>query len=218
MREFFFSFRFEVREDEAYLANLLSPLPSSFSQATLLELHFLPFLSRWFFSAYSSPIAGFFTHCCYEWMVGEGGEEKRGKEKGRGREDAQGWEGKNRDERKGDEETCRSDKQCFFPLPQFFSSFTQSPSPRSTLHFTLSRPVPSRPVPSFPTIPFFPRAFTPSLSLLISYHHAHLSHFLSFPFLFYSSTPLHPPTHQPTPLSFILRPSITHTSIKSFPL
>lgn len=70
--------------------------------------------------------------------------------------------------------------------------------------------VPSRPVPSFSTIPFFPRAFTPSPSLLISYHHAHLSHFLSFPFT------LPPPLVHPPPFYHLHQhqviPALTHDS------
>ncbi len=217
----FFSIRGSRRRSISGLsANLLSPLFSllSLKQHFLYSISFHPYHVDFFRVLF--PHRWVFTHCCYEWMVGvrkrrEG--KKRG-EVGKTQKGGGGEEGKKRDEGKGDEETCRSDKQCLFPLPRFFSSFTQSSSPRSSLHFTLSRTVPSRPVPSRPfPLSLFPRAFTPSLSLLISYHAPSLSFpFLPFPFtLPPHSPPSNPPTH---PLSFTLRPSITHTSIKSFPL
>lgn len=204
MREFFFlSIRGSRRRSISGLsANPLSPLPSPLFSLLSLKQHFLYSISFHSYhvdsSAYSSPIAGFFTHCCYEWMVGEGGEEKRWKEKGRGREDAKGV-GEGKRGRTGMRENgMRKPVAVIIVLFSFTSIFLifhaiSFPSIKSAFHTLSSRPVPSRPV--LFHYPFF------SSSL----HTFHLSSCLitpisliSFPFLsFYSSPPPHS-THQPT--------------------
>jgi len=206
MREFFFlffSFRSEVREDEAYLDYLqTSSLPSSpfFLSSNTSCTPFPSIPITLIFSAYSSPIAGFFTHCCYEWMVGEGGEEKRWKEKGRGREDAKGV-GEGKRGRTGMRENgMRKPVAVIIVLFSFTSIFLifhaiSFPSIKSAFHTLSSRPVPSRPV-----LFHYPFFLEPSRLLYLSSYliTPHLSHFLSFPFLllFHPTPP--PPTHQPT--------------------
>ena len=145
-------------------------------------------------------------------------EEKRGKEKGRGREDAKGG-GRGRGGRKGMRENGMRkpvaviNSACFLYLDSSHLSRNLLPLDQVCISLSL---VPSRPFP----LSLFPsslHAFSISPHILSS---RPVSHFLSFPFLLLlPPTPLPPPpTHQPTPLSFILRHSITYTSIKSFPL
>ncbi len=220
MREVFFSFfdpRFEKTKHIWIICK--PPLPSPLFSLLSLKQHFLYSIPSipitLVFSAYSSPSLGFSFKIRF-WSVAMSGEEKRGKEKGRDREDAkgvgEGKRGRKGMREKGMRKPVAVINSAFF-LHLKFSHLSHNLLPLDQVCISLSL-VPSRPVPSFSTIPFFLRAFTPSPSLLMPYH-PHFSHFLSFPFLLLLS-PTTPSTLHP--LSFILRPSITYTSIKSFPL